>query len=228
MPLLTVPAHDIDAAGLSLSAALPLPWLADELEGTGVTGTEPGAVTARLSRSGKEIVVRGRIQAKLTLPCARCLAPTPFEVDTELTLLLHPVAPKLGAARAAPAKGKAAAEAPKAAVPKAAASKAAPPKGKGRAAKEEEYEFSSAEADVDAYDGDTVVLDPFVREAILLEVPNFPLCSEACPGIGAVPASPAEANGGADPRFAALGALRAKLAGAEAQAAPDPRKKKKE
>ena len=40
-----------------------------------------------------------------------------------------------------------------------------------------------SEADLDEYDGERVVLDPFIREAILLELPSFPLCSEACPGI---------------------------------------------
>jgi uncharacterized protein len=81
--------------------------------------------------------------------------------------------------------------------------------------KEPEYEFSAVEADADTYDGETVVLDPFVREVILLEMPNFPLCSEACPGIGPA-ASEGEADMTAspalDPRLAPLGALREKLA----------------
>ena len=78
-----------------------------------------------------------------------------------------------------------------------------------------EYEFSSDEAEVDVYDGELVVLDGFVREAILLEMPIFPLCSESCPGIR--PASPEVVDGGAepplDPRLAPLRALRAGLAG---------------
>ena len=48
---------------------------------------------------------------------------------------------------------------------------------------------------MDHYDGETVVLDPFVREAILLEVPNFPLCSEDCAGIQpAAPTPPPSAS----------------------------------
>lgn len=67
-----------------------------------------------------------------------------------------------------------------------------------RGGKLPEYEFSAEEADHDLYDGETVVLDGFVREALLLEVPNFPLCSEDCPGIGAVPeVSSDETAGGA-------------------------------
>src|SRR5262249_11349841 len=92
--------------------------------------------------------------------------------------------------------------------------------------KEPEYEFTAEEADLDTYDGETVVLDAFVREAILLEMPNFPLCSEACPGIGPAAsgrdrddgptirarAEAEEATAPAlDPRLAPLGALRERL-----------------
>ncbi len=78
-------------------------------------------------------------------------------------------------------------------------------------AKDEEYEFTSGEADVDTYDGETVVLDGFVREAILLEVPNFPLCSEGCPGIlsrGRASGPQKRRVARIDPRLAPLGALR--------------------
>jgi uncharacterized protein len=66
-------------------------------------------------------------------------------------------------------------------------------------------EFEPDEADVDTYEGDEVVLDRFVREAILLESPTFPLCSEACEGIR--PASESTSGqGGAvtDPRLLPL------------------------
>jgi hypothetical protein len=88
-------------------------------------------------------------------------------------------------------------------------------KGSKKAAREAEYEFSSEEAEVDTYDGETVVLDEFIREALLLELPNFPLCSEACPGIRPVASEPEAGSGESavqvDPRLMPLGALRAKL-----------------
>lgn len=68
-----------------------------------------------------------------------------------------------------------------------------------RGGKLPEYEFSAEEADHDLYDGENVVLDGFVREALLLEVPNFPLCSEDCPGIGAVPAVSSDVAAGSAP-----------------------------
>lgn len=89
---------------------------------------------------------------------------------------------------------------------------------KARKEKEpEEYEFTSEEADSDTYDGDTVVLDTFIREALLLEMPNFPLCSDTCPGIRPAAAAPDTDTGVSvkndvlDPRLAPLAALSAKL-----------------
>jgi uncharacterized protein len=194
MSLLSVTAHDIDAAGLTLDAELPAAWLDAELADASVTVQQPGQVHVRLSRTGDDVIVRGRVRAAFTVPCARCTQPAAVAVDTELTLLLQP-APKAALRTPAnPAKGKS--------------------KTNGKA--DEEYEFTAAEADSDTYDGETVELDPFVREAILLEVPNFPLCSEGCPGIrpAAAPA-PEESEPRIDPRLAPLAdvkrALSAKL-----------------
>ena len=187
MATLSASAHDIDTAGLSVEADLPPAWLKEELAEADLRSEAPGHVSVRLSRSGKDIVVRGRIRAELTIPCARCLNPAPVHVDAELSLLLKPAS---GEAK----------------------------KANGPAHKDVEYEFAADEAEVDTYDGETVVLDPFLREAILLEVPNFPLCSEACPGIRPAPAA-AVSEPAVDPRLAPLEALRAKLA---------PEKKKKE
>lgn len=179
MSLLSVSANDIDTAGLAIKAELPLTWLKEELSDAALEGAAPGRVDLRLSRSGQDVVVHGKVVADLRTPCARCLEPAKVAVDTELSLLLQP---KSGDGH------------------------------ERKHAADEEYEFSSSEADVDTFDGETVVLDPFVREAILLEVPNFPLCSEDCPGIRpASPAAPDEPGPRVDPRLAPLGALREKL-----------------
>jgi uncharacterized protein len=189
--LLAFSAHDIDAAGLAVDAALPPVWLDAELAEASLTAKAPGRVSGRLSRSGNEIVVRARVRSSLTTPCARCLEPAAVEIDTDLSLLLRPEGPAAGTKAKAP-----------------------------------EYEFTSAEADTDSFDGETVVLDGFVREAILLELPNFPLCSEGCPGIGPAAAAPVEeATAPVDPRLLPLAALRARsLAGG----APKTKKRNKE
>lgn len=195
MARLSVSAHDIDAAGMAIEADLPLDWLAHELEGTGLEGTAPVHVALRLSRSATDIVVRGKVRADLTTPCARCLNPAAIHVDTEVSLLLKPASESPGPHRAHDG-GKA---------------NGSSGKDKKDQHKDVEYEFGPEEADLDTYDGETVELDPFVREAILLEVPNFPLCSEACPGIGRAAAEPV-AEPAVDPRLAPLADLRAKLA----------------
>jgi uncharacterized protein len=217
MPLLTIPAADIDAAGRSLEADLPVAWLDENLADCDMKGAEPGHVVARLSRSGNDIVVRGRVRATVRTACARCLEPARIDVDTELSLLLQPGQP---AEAAAPAdarrvEGSASRGAPKGrgAAPQGSKAGAA---GSGKKATpkvvEEEHEFSSEEAEFDTYDGETVVLDGFVREAILLEMPIFPLCSEGCPGIRPAPeAGDTGSPAPVDPRLAPLGALRAVL-----------------
>ena len=252
MPLVSISAKDIDSAGFKVDIDLPPDWISRELAEAEASTEAPAHLSARLSKSGNNMIVRGDVSASVKMPCARCLTPTSIDIKGELSLLLHPVpgahwAPGARAGRAGSAQEKAgsgagggggeasmwaraaaktipewgAASPAKAEGSKAGAGKAAAGSGKGsRKAKEPEYEFSSDEAEHDTYDGETVVLDDFIREALLLELPNFPLCSEACPGIrpaeqapGAEPGAPSER---VDPRLAPLGALRATLAKSEA------------
>ena len=134
------------------------------------------------------------ISASVTLPCARCLKSTDIDVAGELGLLLVP--------------GKAPTVAPDKDDPDAKAKGKRGKKGRrGAKGEDDGHVIDPNEAELDTYVGDEVVLDHFVREAILLELPIFPLCSEACPGIGAVPpqaAPPAEAIPTIDPRLAPL------------------------
>lgn len=48
---------------------------------------------------------------------------------------------------------------------------------------DDEEIIASEEGDTLPYDGETVVLDDFVRDELLLESPMIPLCSEGCPGM---------------------------------------------
>jgi len=229
-PLLSVTAADIDVGGLSLSRELPEGWLREELSDAEASATGPGKVIARLSRSGgADVLVRGEVQADLLIPCARCLVPTPVKVQGELSLLLRPgvlAPPRQVVSDDVESRGKGV-QAKDAREPKAAKEGTKEPRGRrGRVEaapppptrKEPEYEFTSEEADLDTYDGDTVVLDSFVREAILLELPNFPLCSEACAGIAPGREAPVEfSRPSVDPRLAPLGALRGRLSSQPSQ-----------
>lgn len=214
-PSFAISIHDIDAGGLARSFELPLPWLERAFEETDITAEAPGHADVRVSRTGHDVVVRGKVTATLTVPCARCIKPVSCPVDTELSLLLRPAKPEPSAAKHG--AGKPGAHKPGAHGHDSGAeghgkhgSKTNGAPKKGHAHEEEEYEFSSDEADQDTYDGETVVLDGFLREAILLEAPSFPLCSEDCPGIRPKPL-PERGEPAIDPRLIPLRALKTKL-----------------
>jgi uncharacterized protein len=81
------------------------------------------------------------------------------------------------------------------------------PQGKqllGKAAAADELEFSGDEAEIETYEGDHVDLDPLIRDALLLEVPQFPLCTEDCQGMRPPPDDAGPSAGGVDPRLAPL------------------------
>ena len=91
MALVSLNANDIDIAGVAVDTELPVAWVDEELADAHTTARAPGRLTARLSRSGSDIVVRGRVVVSVSTPCARCLDPAPVDVDSELALLLKPV-----------------------------------------------------------------------------------------------------------------------------------------
>ncbi len=73
----------------------------------------------------------------------------------------------------------------------------------------DETELESDEADVVAYDGDTLVLDDLVRDELVLAVPMIPLCSEDCPGISPGPGEEAPGpRASVDPRLLPLLSLK--------------------
>jgi uncharacterized protein len=187
-------ANDIRLEGIEVDCPLEAAWIDRVLAGTGVRA-EPGKtgrIVGRLSRSDDDVVVRCKVYADVEAECARCLEPARFRVTAELSLLLQLAKPVAGHGHRGAARG-------------------------GRAEdSEDEYEFGADEAEVDTYDGERVVLDDFVREAILLEMPNFPLCSEACPGIRPAPVlhERLESPAPVDPRLAPLGQFRKQLGGA--------------
>jgi uncharacterized protein len=205
--LIAISAANIPVEGMAIDVTVPPGWLdaalADAKLAVGVGDWEArssprgGHLQARLSRSGQDIVVRGHVAVEIVLACVRCLGPTRIPIDGELSLLLRPVSRAVlnhhsGATRGGRAGG-------------------------DDRGSDEEHQFTAEEADLDGYDGETVVLDEFVREAILLELPQFPLCSDGCVGIPPAPADwPAVRDlpaADVDPRLAPLGALRTKLTG---------------
>jgi uncharacterized protein len=167
-PLLAVAAKDLDHGPKHVRAELPPAWLTKLLIGQEEEGAEPisasaaGEVDVVLTPSGGDnYLLQGHVRATLDAVCGRCLGPARLPVDAALTLLL---------------------------VPRHDESKR-PPKGKKTKDSEGEFEFDPDQADIATYEGETVVLDALVREAVLLELPISPLCSEDCPGMRTDPAA---------------------------------------
>jgi uncharacterized protein len=175
-----VPVHDLDVLGRDVQFPITAAWLRGALEECEMQPAGPeGSLDVHVNKTGNEVLVQGQVDVSLVVPCARCLEPVSLRPHIELSLLLFPATPD------APAKG---------------GPKAAPTRKTGS-----ENEFDGEEADVDTYEGDEVVLDRFVREAILLESPTFPLCSEACEGIRpASESAPTPAGAVTDPRLLPL------------------------
>ncbi len=86
-----IPVRDLDAGGKDFRFPVRAAWLRSVLEGTDVSSpTTDGDLELRLSKSGTDVVVRGRLHAELTVPCARCLAPSHVVVHEDLSALAVP------------------------------------------------------------------------------------------------------------------------------------------
>jgi uncharacterized metal-binding protein YceD (DUF177 family) len=205
-----VPLADLDYGEREIDEEIPRAWLNKTLEGTEATPRDkPGRVTVTLSKSGREVMVRGQARAYVTMPCARTLDPVDFDLTADVFLLLGPPT-------GAPAR-----PSPKAYSAKKAAKKAptAKPSAQERRKREEETILAEEEAARDTYDVDRVTLDRFLREFLVLELPMVPLRedlrSEASPAIER-PLDPAPEGRQAqetaiDPRLAPLAAIASRL-----------------
>jgi uncharacterized protein len=89
----SIPARDLDAAGKSFRFVVRAAWIRGAVEGTDVGATGPdGELDVRASKSGTDVVVRGTLNAQLTVPCARCLEPARIAVHEDISALVVPAA----------------------------------------------------------------------------------------------------------------------------------------
>jgi uncharacterized protein len=206
--LFTVSVSEIERDEQHRSWEIPAEWVQAALADTEATSTgATGRLTVHLMKNGREFMVRGKVQVQVSLPCARTLEPAIYDLSPELFLMLVQVA------SAEPGK----------------AGRGARSKNK---APETEDLLDDADAARDTFSGESIQLDPFVREQVVLELPMFPLRSDLrsklSPAIGAPPAAvPSDSE--VDPRLAPLRALREKLAPVPEKASPatdTPNKKK--
>ncbi len=188
----SVPITDLDRGDVSRTWRITPEWLSGALEGSEAEPKGPeGQLRLNLVKQGREIIVTGRARAAVVMPCARTLDPVDIDLKADIYLLLQPKASPEPPGRK---ERQAAARAKK---------------------RKEEAPLSEEEAAEDTYSGENVVLDDFVREHLLLELPLFPLRSDLrstdSSGIGP-PSQPVEQDEkAADPRLAPLAAIAEKL-----------------
>ncbi len=212
-----VPVADIERGPRTVTFTLDEAWLSSALEGTDATPRRAGSATVELSKSGKDVMIRGRAEAPLSMQCVVTLDPLDIDVSTEIFLMLAPAASEVSTK--VTKKGRAAPGAPK----DAKAGKEAPAEARGagsrrRAAKEEDEEGELLDEHAvarDTFEGSQIELDPFFREFIVLELPMFPRRSDLPltegPAIGAPPADSGEQEPAIDPRLQPLAALRSRM-----------------
>jgi uncharacterized protein len=85
-PEFSISVTDLDISGKSVRFELRPDWIRgilEECEAT--TDGKPGLIEVRLSKSGPDVVVHGKLNVRLEIPCARCLEPSFFRVDKSLS-----------------------------------------------------------------------------------------------------------------------------------------------
>lgn len=213
-----VPLADLERGPKQVQWTVSTDWLRHALAGTDATPNADGQLDVTLTKTGREVVVRGSLRADVTMPCSRTLDPVDVPIATEVFLMLAQAEPP--AAQRPRGRRRAQREAAGERRGSAPAAKAASKKGWS-----EDPPLTDADAARDTFVGEQIVLDPFVREFILLELPMFPLRSDLPSDAPAAiaPASPSpgsasNGDGGAgaeprriDPRLAPLAAIKARL-----------------
>jgi uncharacterized metal-binding protein YceD (DUF177 family) len=201
-PTFVVKLADLERGAKELTAVIPEEWLKRALEATDAVPQGPGSLELELVKNGREVMVRGSATAKVTVPCVVTLEPLPFELAPEIFLLLRP-APEKDTKRRAGAAKKEKPGAPATEQPK-----------KKRRKDQEEPELSSEEAAEDVYHGEEIVLDAFLREFIVLEIPPYPRRSDlpsAEESLSSRPLADAPDEKPIDPRLLPLLGLRERL-----------------
>lgn len=206
----SIPVADLEYGDREIDEEIPVAWLETAFAGSEATPRgEPGRLTVTVGKSGRQVMVRGKARAKVTVPCARTLDPVDVDLDADIFLLLAPAAPRPDAAPNRSAKSKATQNVAKRAQKK---------RGASADADAEAEALGDSDTAHDTYDGEEVVLDDFVREFLLLELPMFPLRpdlrSDDTTGMGEpLPAGPEAppASREIDPRLAPLAQIASRL-----------------
>jgi uncharacterized metal-binding protein YceD (DUF177 family) len=210
---------DLESGPKVVRSAIPPEWIDEILEDTEVRHAGgPGELSLSATKSGQDVLIRGNVSVTVQVPCARTLDPAIYDLKPEIFLLLSPTRrgadkprseksrpEKAGAARARPDKSRGD-------TAKHAETRAKPKGGRGTGGWDADPELTDEGAATDTYSGDDLVLDKFLREFILLEVPMVPLREDLRDSdFEARPRLPESQERAADPRLSPLALLKDRL-----------------
>ena len=112
-------------------------------------------VDARLEKLERRVRVAATAKAELQAACGRCLTPVQVDVPVAFELTLVPADEYEDVTRD---------------------EKDSPKGGTGGS-------FDLGAAEEETYEGKVIDLDPFVREQLVLALPAYPVCGDACKGL---------------------------------------------
>ena len=202
-PHFVVPVRDLEDGPRTVEFELSDAFLRGVFEGTEAEWAAPGSVEVELTKNGREVMVRGHASVDVTMPCARTMAPVPVALRPDIFLMLSQSSGESSERKERPRRGRRGKKAPAAATKK-------KERSKGWAS---DPTLSDGDTAADSYNGEEVVLDGFVREFILLDLPMNPVSSDLpTEENAAIPRPPAEpGDKPIDPRLAPLAAIAARL-----------------
>jgi uncharacterized metal-binding protein YceD (DUF177 family) len=208
-PVFIVPVADLERGPKTVTFTLDEAWLRGALQDTDATPRRPGTVTVELSKNGRDVMVRGRLEAALSMPCVVTLEPLQIDVNPEVFLMLAPAGPEASSKGSKKMRREGSNGSP-------AEGRTAPNRKRGAKNElEEGEELDATTAARDTFEGSQIELDPFFREFLVLDLPMFPrrsdLPSSEEPAIGAPPSASVGQEPTIDPRLQPLAALRSRL-----------------
>ena len=87
----SVPVSDLEEGTRAYVFPIRPAWMKAALEdGEVVAIGDEGQLEARLSKSGKDVIVQGHAKVALEMPCARCTKPARVVIDAAVTALMVP------------------------------------------------------------------------------------------------------------------------------------------
>lgn len=163
---------DLEDGPKELTGPLTREWVRNLLQDTEVepAGDADGRLDVTLTKSGVEVLVQGYLDVTVSVPCARTLDPAIYRLKPEIFLMLSPAGGGDNVLRSG--GGHRDRKTPDQSQRR---GKKVEKKPEKRGGWEKDPELSDEDAASDTYSGDQIVLDDFLREFILLEIPMLPL-----------------------------------------------------